>query len=163
MPSIIRILLPAALIAAVVACAKPVPLPSEAQARASMRGMTPRQVAACLGKPGTSFTERGVTEWTYDTPGGRGPYYAPMIGDRTNSKFDYTAFDGSPGSAEFNPEPGVFSQDLESPDQAACTVSVIFDGGKVGAVAYRARKHEDQLYARQCEAITAPCVQSFTR
>lgn len=139
-------------------CAKPVPLPSEAQARARMQGMTPRQVAACMGKPGTSFTERGVTEWTYDTPGGNGPYYAPMVGDRTNSKFDYTPFDGSPGSAEFNPEPGQFAQDLSSPDQAACTVSVIFDGGKVGAVSYRARHHESRLYAEQCERITARCV-----
>ena len=138
-------------------CAPSAPPPSEAVARASMTGMTPRQVAVCMGKPGSRFTERGVTEWTYDTPGGRGRY-APMIGDRTNGKFSYTPFDGSPGSAEFDPEPGALNQDSGLPPQAACTVEVIFDQGRVGAVSYRARKHEDRLYAEKCEAITAGCV-----
>ena len=149
---------------ALASCAKTEPLPPESVARAAMTGMTPRQVASCMGKPGSRFTERGVTEWTYDTPGGRGRYvqrlspYASFPGDRTSGGFDYTPFDGSPGSAEFDPEPGAFNADLSSPPQAACTVEVIFDGGKVGAVSYRARHHEDRLYAEKCEAITAACV-----
>ncbi len=158
MRSLISASLSAALLAGGLAsCAKSVPLPSEAVARAHMTGMTPRQVAACMGKPGSRFTERGVTEWTYDTPGGRGRY-VPIIGDRANTNFNYSPFDGSSGSAEFDPEPGAFSQDLSSPSQAACTVEVIFDQGRVGAVNYRARKHESELYAEKCEAITAGCV-----
>ncbi len=143
---------------ALASCAPSVPPPSEAVARARMTGMTPRQVASCMGKPGTRFTEHGVTAWSYDTPGAGGRYYAPMRGDLTNGKFGYTPFDGSPGFAEFDPEPGAFRQDLSSPPQAACTVEVDFDPGRVGAVSYRARKHEGKLYAEKCEEITAGCV-----
>jgi hypothetical protein len=135
--------------AALVGCTLAPHEPSEAAARASIVGMTPRQVASCMGRPGTQFREGDVVSWSYSTRGGSGPYVANQI--PTSTQFDYSEFSGGLPSNSFN-------NALLPPPRPACTVQIIFDRGRVSAVSFQARDGEAHLYAQQCEAIVAPCV-----
>src|SRR5690348_1254830 len=132
-------------IAAVLGCAGRSREPSEAAARASIVGMTPRQVASCMGRPGTRLREGNVASWSYSSPGGSGPYVANQI-DPTDTEFDYSPFGGGVPSSSFNDA-------LAPPPRAAWTVQIIFDGGRVGAVSFQPRDGEARLYAQQCGAI----------
>ena len=137
-------------VAAVLGCAVGFREPSEAAARSSIVGMTPRQVASCMGRPGTQLREGNIASWSYSSPGGSGPYVANQI-DPTDTEFDYSPFGGGAPSSSF-------SDALAPPPRPACTVQIIFDRGRVGAVSFQPRDGEARLYAQQCGAIVAPCV-----
>jgi hypothetical protein len=141
--------LPLLLISALTACARTAPPPSEADAQRRLTGMTASQVASCMGRPGTQQRQGSTVVWSYTAPGGAGPY-ASASTDPTSVEFDYSQFDAGPSSNSFNAA-------LTPAPQAECTVNIILDHGRVGAVTFLGPNGQLIAHSDQCGAIVERC------
>ncbi len=112
--------------------------------------MTPRQVASCMGRPGVQLRKGSTVMWSYTAPGAAGQY--PFIdADPASTEFDYTQFDGPIGGNSFN-------ADLAPPARAECTVDVILDHGRVGALNYLGPNGQPVPQADRCGQIVQACM-----
>jgi hypothetical protein len=149
---VVMLIVSTSVAAALFGCAHRTTAPSESDARSGMSGMTARQVAACLGRPGTQLRQGSTVVWSYTQPGGADAYISTPT-DPTSIEFDYSQFDAAPSSGSFNAAVG-------PPAQAACTVDVILDHGRVGALNFLGPNGQMTPHAQQCGVIVEPCIKS---
>jgi hypothetical protein len=115
-----------------------------------MNGMRAWQVASCMGRPGTQLGQGSTVVWSYTQPGGAGPYFSTPT-DPTSIEFDYSQFSGGPSSGSFNAA-------VAPPAQAECTVNVILDHHRVGAIDFVGPNGRPMPRAEQCGVIVEPCM-----
>lgn len=136
--------------------ARPSPPITIAQARASLIGLHPDEVRACLGSPPLQRDRGSITLWSYPSPVAT-TSMGPVFTDPASATFTYTPFSADPGESgtAFGPALGV----SEGPvPPSGCIVNVVFDSGTARAVTFAGPGGGLLKQDPECSQVVRPCV-----